>query len=990
MSYIANAGLGNVRNGKLYWGGKSTADIVGFIINRLKDEGMAGGTSYYFNDMTELTQYFIDNPTLLKPGISVGVGDPVEVYIYDGTSWVPGTLVFKGDKGDTGTAGNITVGSVYTLPAGSMAYVNNMGTATNAILNFGIPRGADGTNGQDGSGGGIVAETDPIYTADKPSLATIAYVDGVVNAAITALTAAMADEEDPVYLADKPTLATKTEVSNSKLNSLTFNAGTHTLTATMGDATTKSVVLPMASSSNDGIVTAGDMARFTTMIGQVDSLVQGGVWRAAYGTYAELVTAYPGLDVTATTWDENDFIDVSADETATTSTHTQGNASTYNVVKSGTSKFLVHRRDTFTPIQSASNTQLGVVKGSSADGGISIGLDGSMTMNGYTDIINKLPADGETIATLDDLEEAIAETAVTYIDNAATINIYVSPTGDNTNDGLTTATPVLNWTGVGIVLRRFNTNGRVIVNYMAGNHNGFTINENIGNINNLTSTASIVILGQGIGVTNITGTIYITSNNNNNINIEGMTLSNLILSYSLATINNVEFSGGTSNAINSSQSRLYINNNLSISGGNTYSTFLQVENGMIYFRGNAHNIEFKNNTQLSNAFMNTSIGEAKIVFVTYPTFTGTFIGKKFNFTNTTGIYGASEASLNATIPGTVNGTWSTSYLPSLRYTNLYKSQGTQAKTNYTLLDGSDIADNFVPSRITTGVTPLYTSPFAEYKAHGVSTVIALKLSEFTSTFAINMTIYNNTKTATEGANFNNIYISGTCGSITFTNLTSYNFSGDLLNYRVYGGVFNKEYYVIIELRNSNNSIPTTTRFAIHDVVYAGNITLNKLPDDFIQYYNSKNLEPVWDYTFEGTNYSLFETIQNLQLHRDSDLARWEDFYNVKKEFLDLRASIGNKEPNEAGSVDILTSATGSGYTVSNSLGGQLSIVYSALLLASGSISVNGVEVWSSGGLGLGTTVTPYIDVANGDKITATKSGLTGGITALTFIPYVAS
>lgn len=59
----------------------------------------------------------------------------------------------KGDKGDTGAQGlpgqaaTISIGTTTTLPAGSQATVTNSGTATNAIINFGIPRGADGTGG---------------------------------------------------------------------------------------------------------------------------------------------------------------------------------------------------------------------------------------------------------------------------------------------------------------------------------------------------------------------------------------------------------------------------------------------------------------------------------------------------------------------------------------------------------------------------------------------------------------------------------------------------------------------------------------------------------------------------------------------------------------------------------------------------------------------------------------------------------------------------
>lgn len=50
----------------------------------------------------------------------------------------------KGDKGDTGTAATIKVGTVTTGPAGSAASVVNRGDANNAILDFVLPKGADG------------------------------------------------------------------------------------------------------------------------------------------------------------------------------------------------------------------------------------------------------------------------------------------------------------------------------------------------------------------------------------------------------------------------------------------------------------------------------------------------------------------------------------------------------------------------------------------------------------------------------------------------------------------------------------------------------------------------------------------------------------------------------------------------------------------------------------------------------------------------------
>lgn len=68
----------------------------------------------------------------------------------------------KGDKGDTGTAATIKVGTVTTGAAGSAASVVNRGDVNNAILDFVLPKGADGkglvitVNGKEPDAGGNV------------------------------------------------------------------------------------------------------------------------------------------------------------------------------------------------------------------------------------------------------------------------------------------------------------------------------------------------------------------------------------------------------------------------------------------------------------------------------------------------------------------------------------------------------------------------------------------------------------------------------------------------------------------------------------------------------------------------------------------------------------------------------------------------------------------------------------------------------------------
>lgn len=74
----------------------------------------------------------------------------------------PASVNIKGDKGDTGTAATIKVGTVTTGPAGSAASVVNRGDANNAILDFVLPKGADGkgsvitVNGKEPDAGGNV------------------------------------------------------------------------------------------------------------------------------------------------------------------------------------------------------------------------------------------------------------------------------------------------------------------------------------------------------------------------------------------------------------------------------------------------------------------------------------------------------------------------------------------------------------------------------------------------------------------------------------------------------------------------------------------------------------------------------------------------------------------------------------------------------------------------------------------------------------------
>jgi len=66
----------------------------------------AVGTVRWFADTDERDDYYNAYPEKLSENISVGVGDPVAAYTYNGIQWLPGALAFKGDKGEPGKKGN--------------------------------------------------------------------------------------------------------------------------------------------------------------------------------------------------------------------------------------------------------------------------------------------------------------------------------------------------------------------------------------------------------------------------------------------------------------------------------------------------------------------------------------------------------------------------------------------------------------------------------------------------------------------------------------------------------------------------------------------------------------------------------------------------------------------------------------------------------------------------------------------------------------------
>lgn len=130
----------------------------------------------------------------------------------------PASVNIKGAKGDTGTAASITIGSVTTGAAGSNASVTNSGTASNAVLNFMLPRGKDGKDG------GITVDAALSDTSINP------VQNKAVKAAIDSVAASVPTKvsdlpNDAGYLTQHQSLAdyAKTSVANTWTAAQTLN-----------------------------------------------------------------------------------------------------------------------------------------------------------------------------------------------------------------------------------------------------------------------------------------------------------------------------------------------------------------------------------------------------------------------------------------------------------------------------------------------------------------------------------------------------------------------------------------------------------------------------------------------------------------------------------------------------------------------------------------------------------------------------------------------
>lgn len=171
-------------------------------------DNVKDGTTYIPNVSADGIISWINGQGLPNP-------DPVNI---KGAQGEPGT---PGDPGADGQAATVQIGEVTTLDPGQPATVTNTGTPTDAILNFGIPRGEDG-KGEDNNAPAIISNAEG---------ATIQLTDSS-DRALQGLTVYGKSTQDGVPAPDNPITITNIGDSGNIIVTLT-DSGTATQQLTL-------------------------------------------------------------------------------------------------------------------------------------------------------------------------------------------------------------------------------------------------------------------------------------------------------------------------------------------------------------------------------------------------------------------------------------------------------------------------------------------------------------------------------------------------------------------------------------------------------------------------------------------------------------------------------------------------------------------------------------------------------------------------------------
>lgn len=162
----------------------------------------------------------------VSPSATVtGTASGATITITDANGTTTAT-VNNGEDGEPGDNATIAIGQVSTLAPGSQATVSNVGTATNAVLDFGIPEGLQGEQGVQGDPGiNAVA-----YVTQNTGSATITIedADGITTATVY-------DGQDGTNGTDGISpVATVTPTASGATISITDAQGTTTANITNG------------------------------------------------------------------------------------------------------------------------------------------------------------------------------------------------------------------------------------------------------------------------------------------------------------------------------------------------------------------------------------------------------------------------------------------------------------------------------------------------------------------------------------------------------------------------------------------------------------------------------------------------------------------------------------------------------------------------------------------------------------------------------------
>lgn len=163
----------------------------------------------------------------------------------------------------------------------------------------------------------------------------------------------------------------------------------------------------------------------TLMHNKINGILTQGVWKKTYGTYAEMLAEHTNLTVTDPDYNEGDYVTIVSDESPDSSLHTSGSASVWSNVEG----ILNFRRDLPTAIQLATNTRCGAVVGNNINGGVSVDVDGKMSLVGYLDLVTSIDALDSAISDLANVTE-ISDNALSDKIEAITVGSLGAATAE--------------------------------------------------------------------------------------------------------------------------------------------------------------------------------------------------------------------------------------------------------------------------------------------------------------------------------------------------------------------------------------------------------------------------------------------------------------------------------------------------------------------------------------------------------------------------------